>query len=348
MENLEQLKEFKIKYGHCEVWLEKGRNDPLTRWVVAQRSAFSIGEIGPERKGLLDAIGFTWSGEVADLKWREMYERLEQYYAKHGNADIPDRWKEDPNLAKWVQNQRKRRKNNRINITEIQLLNDLGFTWESRDRGTWEDRLEEVAAFKAKYGHCDIPVYYPDNPKLGQFVNNTRSQRKAGMLSADRIAKLKAIGFVWVSTNNHRIGKDGMNGAWKSRFDDLLCYKQTYGDCDVPYDWDDNTPLANWVHAQRSLKNNGKLHPERARVLEEIGFNWEPTSSRQPWEDRYAELLEFKRTHGNCDLPTNYVANPALGKWVSRQRQNKKAGKLSIEQIRLLNEAGFIWEKKPT
>ena len=82
------------------------------------------------------------------------------------------------------------------------------------------------------------------------------------------------------------------------------------------------------------------------KLLEEIGFTWELASPRQPWEIRYDELLQFKATHGDCDVPAEYLANPVLGKWVSRQRQNKKDNKLSLEREQLLNEAGFIWEKR--
>jgi hypothetical protein len=347
MEKFEKLKEFKIKYGHCEIGLIESEGSDLFPWITLQRSKLSRGELRPERKVMLDAIGFNWSSEVTDHKWKEMYEQLKKYHAENDNADVPHKWEGDPKLAAWVSYQRQRRKNNSLSDEQICLLDEVGFTWKSRDVGTWEDRLEDLAKFKAKHGHCDVPFEYPEIPKLGQFVNNTRNQRRDGKLSADRIAKLEALGFAW-SSSKYRIGEDGMNAAWKSRFDELRHYKQTYGNCEVPSNWKENTPLANWVSAQRRLKKSGELHPERVKLLEEIGFTWELASPRQSWETRYAELLQFRKIHGNCDVPSNYPENMALGAWVYKQRQNKKSGKLSPEQEQLLNEAGFTWEKKPS
>jgi len=58
----------------------------------------------------LDSIGFTWTSEAVSMKWREMYERLKQYRSLNGDADVPSRWKQDLELATWVQTQRARKK----------------------------------------------------------------------------------------------------------------------------------------------------------------------------------------------------------------------------------------------
>jgi hypothetical protein len=175
-----------------------------------------------------------------------------------------------------------------------------------------------------------------------------RSQRNSGKLSGDRIAKLDAIGFPWGSNRKveTRIGAETVSFAWKIRFDELLAYKQAHGDCDVPAKWSENQQLANWVGMQRQLKKEGTLQAERVKLLERQGFLWEGRGSGQPWKVRYSELLKFKEEHGHCDVPVRNPDNPSLGVWVVNQRSNKKRGKLSPEQERLLNEAGFIWEKR--
>ncbi|MFY8217370.1 MAG: helicase associated domain-containing protein, partial [Chthoniobacterales bacterium] len=38
--------------------------------------------------------------------------------------------------------------------------------------------------------------------------------------------------------------------------------------------------------------------------------------------------------------------NPTLGFWVVNQRTSMRTGKLSPEQIRLLDDAGFIWSAR--
>lgn len=348
LESLERLKLFKAKHGHCDVGIEETDDEELSGWVRLQRVRHSKGEIPSDRKTLLDGIGFDWSGESAKRAWREMYDCLKHYQAEHGDADVPAKWNENPKLATWVSNQRQRRKKETISEEEIQLLDELDFTWKSRDVGTWEDRLAEVAAYKAQHGHCEIPLKYPENPKLGRFVNNMRSHRNSGNLSADRIAKLEAIGFVWASTQRADvlIGDKKVSAVWKVRFDELLAYKKAHGDCNVPAKWRENERLGNWVSMQRQLRKRGKLHPEHLTLLEINGFIWEQGTGQKTWDERYVDLLKFKESHGNCDVAKGNQDDPSLGVWVVNQRSNRKRGKLAPEHERLLNEAGFIWEKR--
>ena len=111
-----------------------------------------------------------------------MYDSLKHYHVAHGDSSVPHGWRENPQLANWVSTQRQRRKMGMIVAEQLQLLNDLEFVWKSRDVGTWEDRLAEVAAFKAQHGHCNIPLSFPENPKLGRSVNSMRNQRNKGTL----------------------------------------------------------------------------------------------------------------------------------------------------------------------
>jgi hypothetical protein len=153
----------------------------------------------------------------------------------------------------------------------VRLLDELGFSWKMRERGTWDDSLNEIAAFKAKNAHCEIPLNYPENPKLGRFVSNTRAQRNRGELAPDRIAKLDALGFIWKSGRTVQVAGEGINAAWKARFDELLWYKAKHGDCKVPTEWPDNPHLAHWVVRQRQLRKSGQLNPKREELLNTIG-----------------------------------------------------------------------------
>ena len=273
-EQFEQLKRFKDQHGHCEVGLVEDGDDDLLDWISLQRTKLAHGKLASDRKQKLDAIGFSWKGEVTKRRWDEMYQLLKPYHTTHGDTDVPHRWKEDPKLAAWVGQQRQRRKNGLITDDQVRLLDEIQFTWQHRERGSWDDRLVEVAEFKAKNGHCDIPLNFPENPKLGRFVNNMRTQRNSGRLSADRIAKLDTLGFVWESSRTAEISGEGINAAWKTRFDKLLRYKETNGDCKVPKAWPDDPQLGRWVGQQRQLKKSGKLHPKREEMLQTIGFAW--------------------------------------------------------------------------
>lgn len=128
-------------------------------------------------------------------KWYEMYLRLQAYQAQRGSADVPNQWPEDPKLAAWVSNQRQKYKKNELMPQQIELLEALGFSWSLRERGTWEDRLSELVAFKSQHGHFDVPTSYPPAPKLRQFIASTHYQYRTGTLDIDRIMRLEEAGF---------------------------------------------------------------------------------------------------------------------------------------------------------
>ena len=62
------------------------------------------------------------------------------------------------------------------------------------------------------------------------------------------------------------------------------------------------------------------------------------------------QLEEYKTEHGDCNVPTKYKHNTALGRWVSTvraefkkfQRGDKKAA-IDSERICRLESIGFVW-----
>jgi len=341
-EQFEELKLFKEQYGHCNVELVAEEKDTLLRWVKMQRLMMAQGKLDMDKTEQLAAIGFSWMSTVMDAKWAKMYECLKSYHFEHGNADVPNRWECDLKLAAWVSVQRVRRKKGFISDEQIQRLDELGFTWQHRERGSWDDRYQELIEFNKKYGHCNVPLEYKEVPKLGAFVNNMRAQKKAeaGILSDDRINLLERIGFQWAELNTDK---------WEECYVKLLYFKDKYGHCNVPYNYSENPHLASWVSMQRNRRKRGKLLAEREKMLDEIGFNWTTADLHkiklsEQWNLRYSQLFEFKQQHGDCDIPINYPENPQLGKWVSKQRQ--KRDKLTQERMLLLEEIGFLWSAK--
>ena len=45
---------------------------------------------------------------------------------------------------------------------------------------------------------------------------------------------------------------------------------------------------------------------------------------RVDWEVRFQQLVDYKRVHGDCNVPQRYKANQQLGIWVSEQRTKKE------------------------
>ena len=103
-------------------------------------------------------------------------------------------------------------------------------------RVSWEDRMEMLQRYKQEHGDLLIPIRYKQNPSLGKFVHNTREQyklfhkrtpegyKKKCSLTAERIAQLDDIGFVWSTERTKRQNED-----WEGRLEQLKEYKKEHG-----------------------------------------------------------------------------------------------------------------------
>ena len=77
-----------------------------------------------------------------------------------------------------------------------------------------------------------------------------------------------------------------------------------------------SSALGIWVNKQRMEKkfmDEGKrssMTRYKLQVLEEIGFTWARRKGQPSWDNRYQELLAYRRDHGDCNVPTKYGLNP--------------------------------------
>lgn len=72
-------------------------------------------------------------------------------------------------------------------------------------------------------------------------------------------------------------------------------------------------------------------------------------SDPNSWEMRYEQLIQYKKEHGDCNVPMR-KDDPQLGEWVGQQRKQyklKKEGKkapITDERIQKLDELDFTWQ----
>jgi hypothetical protein len=166
------------------------------------------------------------------------------------------------------------------------------------------------------------------NKQLAKWVASRRAKR--GILSADKIKRLDALGFVW----------DPAVKLWDDRFRELVAYKKKHGNCLVPQKWI-NKSLAAWVGTQRQSKKKATLPPDKIKRLDALGFVWDPIE--QTWEERFRELVAYKKEHGDCLVPITWK-NKQLALWVFNQRRSKRKATLPWDKIKRLDALGFVWD----
>jgi len=135
--------------------------------------------------------------------FEERIEDLKAFKAKHGHDRVTA--KHDPSLHGFCKHMRSARpKGTSMTITNdrIKTLDELGFDWEVKNK-SFEERIEELKACKAKHGHGRVIAKH--HPRLVPFCTNMRRARRNGTtmtITEDRIKALDELGFDWEVKNN--------------------------------------------------------------------------------------------------------------------------------------------------
>jgi hypothetical protein len=298
--------------------------------------------------------------------------RLQKYQAQNGNCLVPKDDSNDGELARWIYCQRLLNKKGDLVVDRKEKLDSIGFEWSpmpvahavraQRHDDLWEKRFLELVQYQKEHGHCNVPQ---KSGTLGNWVLTQRSRHRHGTseelsrlssLADDQVNRLNSIGFKWEG--------DMVDFQWDQMLKRFNEYKDRFGNCLIPANCEDDPELGQWVRLQRKLFNKGGLLEARKEALDSIGFNWTPGPEvrRQvydsKWEERFQELVEFKRVHSNCRVPSQRKAQGTdlmgLSSWVANQRMRRYPPANTTRarwptpqhEIDRLDSIGFIWRAK--
>jgi hypothetical protein len=340
-EQFDALERFFSKFGHAHVPATDHQYASLHEWLITQ--VRNKNALTAEQTAKLDSLGVHWEfNDVRDWRWHEMYIQLKDFYEEYGHCNVPQKWKINKQLSSWVSVQRRRVAEGNMKKNRKEKLDALGFVWDFREvyKSQWEDKFDRLVAFKDQYGHCKVPLTYPDQHLAG-WVDRQRTLKTNGRLPADREQKLNEIGFIWDCTVLQE-------EFWQEKFDQLEQYKKQYGDCQVPVNWRENPSLGTWVSTQRTLAKKGKLDPVKKKKLEEMGFVWNKEAWKlqlrkydEQWNRNFQRLKAYKRQYG--DIQVSVRIDWPLERWTCIQRREKQTGKLAAWKIKKLEQIGFAW-----
>jgi hypothetical protein len=126
-----------------------------------------------------------------------------------------------------------------------------------REDTLFDQRVQELKAYRDTNGHCRVPFLYEPNKALGHWVSTVRTQYKwhwqgkKTSLTEARVYELDSLGFVWKAENKKREGIPG-DELWKKRVQELKAYRDTNGHCRVPALYEPNKALGRWVSKVRT------------------------------------------------------------------------------------------------
>ena len=257
-------------------------------------------------------------------------------------------------------------------MATVNAATDTATSAPANRKRTWEESFEALKLFKAKTGHCLVPIHnYAEDLALGGWVHHQRSKKHK--LTDEQRQQLDDVGFAW----SVRV----RNKAWNQMTDKLKAYKELHGDCDVPEVYQADQALADFVDEQRNKYRKGQLSGKRQKQLEDIGLvmntnadaddeseeeeesdndggsdDEEPSVASaasadlsviehdENFEQNYQKLSAYHAKHGHC---RNIKLQQPLGFWVSRLRKKYAADPdhgISIECQLMLDELEFDYQ----
>lgn len=209
----------------------------------------------------MKALDFDWA-PIHEQGWERRFSELLAFKRRFGHCLVSTGWRENLELGAWVSTQRTNHA--KLSAPRRQKLSSLGFIWRlipMSPRKTWDERFRELQDFTRRFGHCEVPMKWPENPPLALWVRRQKGRDK-NRLSQSQFERLSRLGLQWTLREHH----------WEQMFKELAKFQKTKGHCNVPRHWPQNPALRTWALRQRYRKDT--LSSERIRKLDALGFRW--------------------------------------------------------------------------
>jgi len=218
----------------------------------------------------------------------------------------------------------------------------------------WYRMFENLKNYKEKHGTIKIDLS-KENTDLRRWVKQQHNDYKflkegkpSGMFKL-KIDKLKEVGFEFRYVAAHE------------RIEALLEYKKAHGNYNVPRS---HPTLGKWVEDQKALStsfisgNLDQFFESRINELKDltVKYNDQPDqpekkthSEDNKWNDLFQQLIEYKKTNNNCEVPPSL--HTPLSYWVTKQHQEYQKikdgspSRLTLERMQKLIDIGFVFRQ---
>jgi len=359
--DLEVSQSFKTNNGKD---YDKNGTINLGTWIATQRLILSSES---ERGRLLSQIGMRFKNKNSTLNFEEMYKYACIYYGKHGDLEVPTKFKTNNgkdydengtiNLGTWISTQR------RTVSPESErgrLLSQISMRFEVKDsEQQWHVMYEYACIYYGKYGNLEVPQKFKTNNgsdydengsiNLGRWIT---TQRRKVSSESERGILLSQIGMRF----EKKIKRLGFEEMYKY----AKAYYEVHGDLEVSqrfktnngsdYDKNGTINLGHWISTQRQKESS---ESERGRLLSQIGMRFENKIKRLGFEEMYEYAKAYYEVHGDLEVPTKFKTNNGsdyekngtinLGTWIVTQRQKVLP---KSERGRLLSQIGMRFGNK--
>ncbi|MBE7702343.1 helicase associated domain-containing protein [Oerskovia sp. Sa1BUA8] len=346
--------EFVAEHGHGQVPDAYRTSDgfDLSGWVARVRREQRAGRLSPAQEDELRDLGLDLPRVPDAQDWDAHLACLTRYVARNGpGISTTFECDDGTRLGHWVASQRAARRAGELSQDRITQLDGIGFVWHVPDGdGRWRRGVELLTRYVEEHGHARVPGDHvaPDGTRLGAWVARRRWEHRHGLLRAERIDQLEALGFEWVASPRAGASRGTDDEAFRAWVGALEAFRAEHEHCRVPaaYRSPDGRRLGAWVAYTRARHAKGLLEPGRVEVLDRVGFVWRVRDNDQLWRQGVDALTRYVEVHGHARVPIRYRCDDGfrLGRWVRSRRSEGVTGRLSPERTAALDALGFVWD----
>ncbi|MEV6523180.1 Helicase associated domain protein [Longispora sp. NPDC051575] len=205
----------------------------------------------------------------------------------------------------------------------------------------WWEGYGHAAAHHGAHGDLLVPVTHINASgfALGKWLAGQRTRYNKNLVHPQRVKLLENLGMCW------RV----RDLRWEEGFAHARTFHDQNGHVRIPVEYrstHDGFPAGSWLHSQRRKHRLGRLDPDRAARLTELGVEWWPYEAN--WERGLAECAAFLAEHGHLRIPQKHETADGfrLGAFITAQRTLREAGRLSDQQIADLEQLGISWKPR--
>lgn len=365
------------------------KNGSLLSWIRYQRSLYRNEKLSEDKKLKLLEIGYSFTHKFTSDSnyennsiWLSKLEQLKTYHKKNHTFLIPKTDKQNNHLIPWIQYQKKLKREGKISPFKESKLLAIGYSFSidyrkrkpsnsiqsEKSKVIWDIKFKELSDYFTATNSFIIPSNNKSLQSLKSWLQYQKNLYKKGLLSEDKIHKIKSIGYSFDLDFRGKKQEISISNdlVWLERLKELNLYKSEYNTFLISKNLPQYSHLKKWLIEQKRLFKKGNLSESKRTKLNEIGYDFNlnyqgkifaheinpslkqthsPKSNKRQitWETNYLELINYKVKYGHCNVKRSFE-NKSLANFVAKQRQLYKKGILNSDKKEKLQLLDFEFE----
>ena len=338
------LKQYIAEHGKLPQQREEYLGCHLGAWCCTQRKQYDKKILNVDKIKQMEAL-IVWRWTEKKLPWDQLFNMLNTFMAKNKRMPKRNEIFQGYPLGAWQSKQKTKYNNKTLDSDKIQLFQAInGWKWAKKQKNknqTWDASYTLLKEFVKENKIVPKRTDIYEGFRIGQWVGKQRLHYTNNILTDnEKIQQLEEIDTWYWSEK-----KTSKPLTWDEAYGTLLQFIKENNALPKTRQEYKDFKLGEWIVRQRVHYNNNKLDNHKVQKLQEIKiWSW---NMKMTWDEVYNSLLQFVKENNTLPKYNQDYKTIDWKGWIDRQKNNKIIGKLTEEQIQMLNQIpNWKWSKK--